>query len=535
MTRSPILRTPLATTSLVTGLVLAAIFAMPAVGAGGMDLRGADLRGQELDGEKLVRADLRGADLTKASLRGANLTRADLRGADLTRADLRGARLGRAKLNQAILIRAKLKGAKLPGANLTEAVLNGADLRKVDLSGNKLLGADLSSADLRRASFEGANLRGAGFLGARTGGTKFAGGRFDRRSAEPEKRTKARRTRRQAAVDLTPAWKFVVMPDFLNQDIDYPDPNWDPVLDYVLSGVAKEKPDFVAVPGDLVNGHWTAGGAANIDLQARRFYSAWTGRLDAHGLDTVYAALGDHEIGDNPWDREKRGLIDAYRAAFARELSTPLNGPVGHRGSAYSVRHKNLQLVAVDPFEQHTAGGPVALGVTGGQLDWLRAQLRTDATHSVVMGHTPILASTRQRFTSSLRVPGGGGSHLWDALAAGDTKLYLAGEFHDVSASVKGRSTQVVSGSLPGVTEDINYLVVTVHPDRLQLDLKSVGTEITALGPAAPGESLPPVRLRLDSFTQSLGPYTRGRMTIGPRGPLPGREGLFRARFRALK
>jgi len=540
VTRSPVLHPILLAFAAVAALGLLAPVAPPASAAtqqaaAKRDLRGADLELAKLSGANLVRADLRGANLRRADLSGANLTRADLRGADLTRANLRGAILTRARFGRSLLVRAKLFGVRTKGANFREAVLNGADLRRVDFSRLDLHSADLSQADLRGASLEGANLRAAGLIGARTGGTNLSGAKLDRRTALPITRPKAPKQKAARAADSTPPWKFVVMADFLNQDINYPDPNWDPVLDYVLNEVAKERPDFVAAPGDLVNGYWTVGGRESIAAQGSRFFGAWRARMRAHGLQTVHAAIGDHEIGDNPWTAPKRQLIQDFRATFAKELSIPGNRLVGPNSLAYSVRHKNLHLIALDPFEQHRPAGPVAIGVTGNQLEWLRSELKSDAAHVVTMGHTPVLAATWQRNTSSLRVPGGGGSELWDTLSSGGSDLYLAGELHDVSATFKDGSTQVVSGSLPGVTPDINYLVVTVYPERLELAVRSIETKIHALGAPRFRGDLPAVRLTLSPFTQALGPYTRGRMTIGSTGPKPGREGLFNARFRALK
>lgn len=525
----------------VSLLALLALAAAPAAAAdrSGADLRGAelrhaDLRGDRMVGTKLQGADLRGADLRGANLRGANLTRADLRGADLTRADLRGARLGRARLNDAILARTKLRAARLPGARLRGAVLNGASLRGVRLRGLDLYGADLSRADLRRADLRGANLRGAGLIGARMLGTRLAGAKLDRRTALPSA-ARGRTSVRARVADDTPPWRFVVTADFLNQDVDYPDPNWDPVLDYVLSNIALENPDFVAVPGDLVNGNWTYGGADFVRSQGARYWGAWKRRLAAHGLTTVYAALGDHDIGDNPWPRAKRALLPTYRSTFAEQLGTPGGGAPGMAETTFAIRHKNLTLVAIDPFEQHTPNGPVAVGVTGEQLQWLTEQVDTDAPHVAVMGHAPILDTVYLRNSSGITVPGGGGSFLWNTLSSADVDLYLPGEVHDVSVAVKDGTTQVVTGSLPGVTPEINYLVVTVHPDRLELELKAITADIMGLGPAPRPGDLPPVRLSLSRFTRTLGPYTRARMTLRDNKPLPGREGLFAARYRPFR
>jgi uncharacterized protein YjbI with pentapeptide repeats len=535
---------PTSTRALAAALAAVVVASLASTAAAanrsGQDLRGADLRQQDLRGDRfvgtnLVRADLRGADLRGANLRRANLTRADLRGADLTRADLRGARLMRARLTETILARARLRGARLDGARMRGAVLNGASLARVDLSGLDLYGADLSAADLRRADLSGANLRGAGLIDARLNGADTTGAKLDRRTALPPASTARGRSARSAAADDTPPWRFIVTADFLNQDVDYPDPNWDPVLDYVLQSMALENPDFLAVPGDLVNGNWTRGGAGFVERQGVRYWGAWKRRLAAHGLTTVYAALGDHDIGDNPWNRAKRALLPTYRSVFAEQIGTPPGGAPGRAGTTFSIRHKNLQLIAIDPFEQHTPKGPVAVGVTGSQLAWLKRALKTDAPHVTVMGHTPVLAATFQRFTSGLTVPGGGGSFLWDALSAAGTDLYLPGEVHDVSIAVKDGTTQVVTGSLPGVTREINYMVVTVHPDRMELELKAIWADILGLGPAPRPGDLPPVRLTLSRFTQVLGPYTRARMTLGQNGPRPGREGLFAARYRVFR
>ena len=36
-------------------------------------------------------------------------------------------------------------------------------------------------------------------------------------------------------------WKFVSIPDFMNVDVNYPEPTWDEALDYVLLQIKAEK------------------------------------------------------------------------------------------------------------------------------------------------------------------------------------------------------------------------------------------------------------------------------------------------------
>ncbi len=500
-------------------------------------LRGADLRGADLRRARLTRADLRGTDLRRADLRGADLRGAKLISADLSGADLSGADLTRAHLGRALLANARLRRARLIETHLRGANLNGARLPRANLAGLDLAGVDFSRARLFGASLAGANLRGAGLLGADLRRADLSGTKKDRRTAIPAS-PRPRPLRRPAAapsLDATPPWKFVVMPDFLNQDIDYPDPDWDPTLDYVLERVAAERPDFVAVPGDVVMGHWTALGPVGIEAQGARYYAAWLARMRAHGL-TAYVSPGDHDVGDNPWGPTKRALVDSYEQTFANHMGMPRNGPAGHDGLAFSVRHKNLLLVGTNPFEQYRPDGPVAIGVTGAQLSWLEGTLADDdAAHSVVMGHVPILPATHRRNTSALATPGGGGSAQWNALVRGGAALYLAGEYHDFSAARKDGVTQVVSGALPGVTDEVTYLVVTVHPDRLELDLKSIATTVTVTGPPPGPSELPPVRLSLDADTRRDGPRTLATMSIDRSGTPSGRGGLFSRRTRALR
>ena len=79
---------------------------------------------------------------------------------------------------------------------------------------------------------------------------------------------------------------------------------------------------------------------------AATYYPAWSERLAGHGL-VPYPALGDHEIGDNPWRRPgdpwigfKRKNVPAFKQLFARELLTAgrrgatIRGPPGARAGA---------------------------------------------------------------------------------------------------------------------------------------------------------------------------------------------------------
>lgn len=336
-------------------------------------------------------------------------------------------------------------------------------------------------------------------------------------------------------------WTFVSIPDFLNNDVDYPDPLWDDALDYVLDQLKAEDPDFVLVPGDLIDGHWWDG-AEDVRTNAERYYTAWQRRMEDKGL-TFYAVVGDHEIGDNDWDEDKQQLVPVFKEEFADRLGMPRNGPPGHEGLAWSRRHKNLTLVAVDVFEQD-ASGTVTQSVSGNQLSWVRDTLAAaDTTHTIVTGHVPVLPTDRRRASSGLTLAGGAGAPLWTVISEGGASLYLAGEMHDISAAQKDGVLQIVHGSQPGAVEEFNYLVATVSSESIDLELKRIVTEIEGLDDEVPVEEQagglrrPPGPVTVPDAVRAAGPESIGTARVGTSpedGGVRDESGVFKDRLSRL-
>jgi len=141
-----------------------------------------------------------------------------------------------------------------------------------------------------------------------------------------------------------PRYTFVSAPDTWNADIatvqnasgwdpgepDSINESWRRATDVVLARFASHAPSFVLVAGDLVNGHWyssaapyqTLGDASTLPSARRAvregasiYFTAWKAGFQAHGL-AVLPAVGDHELGDNPWtDPMRRALEPVYKAA----------------------------------------------------------------------------------------------------------------------------------------------------------------------------------------------------------------------------
>lgn len=284
------------------------------------------------------------------------------------------------------------------------------------------------------------------------------------------------RTATPIAEENSETWTFVSIPDFLNFDVEYPEEGWEDALGFILDSMKAEDPDFAMVAGDLVWGHW--GTTENeINQWADKYYPGWMKRFEDHGLK-VYTAIGDHEIGDNPWKGAKAAAVPFYKNAFVRHLNMPHNGPEHMKGTAFYWHHKNALFVSVDVFEKgQSIQGDIAAQVTGRQLAWLEGVLekhRDEVDHIIVMGHTPILRPVRRFGSSGILLEKGRDSDLWKTLVKYRVDLYIAGEVHAVTCTESDGIQQIVHGNIIGFTPKPNYMVVTVHKDRLELELKQI-------------------------------------------------------------
>ncbi len=276
-------------------------------------------------------------------------------------------------------------------------------------------------------------------------------------------------------------WRFVSMPDFLNVDTDYPQQGWEDALSFVLEAVKKENPEFLTVAGDIVMGHWH-GEKEKPDIEgikhyADRYYTAWKARMDAHGLQ-YYTSIGDHEIGDNPWNYSNAlENVEAYKKEFREHMGMPLNGPEHMKGTAFYWKHKNVLFVSVDVFEVGNSDqGKIKADVSGKQLEWFENVLEQnqDVEHVIVLGHTPVLGPVRKWSSSGLMLTAGRNSMFWKTMAKYKVVLYICGEVHTMTCTERDGVQQIAHGGLFGYNPRVNYLVVDVYPDKLELTLKEL-------------------------------------------------------------
>jgi hypothetical protein len=314
--------------------------------------------------------------------------------------------------------------------------------------------------------------------------------------------------------DAPDTWTFVSMPDFLNVDTDYPQPGWEPALEVVLGSVKSERPDFVLVAGDLLMGHWYT--ADDVEKYAARYYPAWIHRMEHYELP-FYAAIGDHELGDNPWPDWKLALVPAYKEQFRRHLKMPENGPEHMLGTAFWWRHKGVLFVAVDVFEKAKGKqGGLTAQVTGDQLKWLDRVLgeNSDADHRIVMGHTPVLGPVRAWSSSRLMLEGGRESDFWQTMKRHGVDLYLCGEVHAITCIGRDGIMQIAHGGLIGYNTRTNYLVGKVSPGRIELELKEIDMVPSGEKLWQPGTNRPLETVTITGETRQRGFVPVGRVTL---------------------
>jgi len=316
------------------------------------------------------------------------------------------------------------------------------------------------------------------------------------------------------AVSAETPYRFVAAPDIFNQDIgdvrgqvgwEPGDPNsWTPQLEgavnTVLDEIAGQDPQSLLVAGDLVEGHWgrddlrtgifgptrtVAERAASLRRAGEFYHGQNVQRLAAHGLD-LYAAVGDHDIGDNPWAGGspelpfKRRHVGVFRSLFAQAYDTAPDGsprftdrPVGTQweDTAYAAQlSPDVLLVSLDVF--HVTRKHVRAEVVGGQLAWLQRVLADARTRGVpwviVQGHVPVLTPVRIRSSSGLTLEDGRHSPLWRTLSRYGVDLYLCGEVHDTSLKQADGVTQIATGT-PIYLRKASYLTADVYADRMDL------------------------------------------------------------------
>jgi predicted phosphodiesterase len=265
-------------------------------------------------------------------------------------------------------------------------------------------------------------------------------------------------------------WTFVVAGDSRGRDNGINAK----VVDRLVPAIAREKPDLVLVPGDLVQGY-----APPDAVRAQLLH--WRKRFMEPLLDAgirVYPIRGNHDLargGQQPWNE-----------VFAGKYALPQNGPADEKGFTYAVRHKNALFLNLESY------------VLKGRVDqaWVDAQLAGhDATHVFAQAHEPIYSMedghrdtlesnrpARDALIVSLVTGGGtaffcGHDHWYDhgvkTVAGLPLHQFIVGTAGAPLRSSKGKYRDKDVKALAHARA-YGYLVVSVDGDRLTARMKAL-------------------------------------------------------------
>ena len=282
--------------------------------------------------------------------------------------------------------------------------------------------------------------------------------------------------------------------------------------------MASYEPEAFLVAGDLMNGHWFRPWVLDmfdpqgqdygtvVDRAAEIYYGWFLHLFHSNGIDTVIAAVGDHDVGDNDWNvggRKSKHVI-TMRKAFGRTMVEPLNIPdqigsvpsrplgTDYESTSYAYQLKNVLFVTLDVFRQDDPNkslsvrtGSVTGDVEGEHLHWLEQVLEAAdkeelIDHVIVQGHVPALPGVRKDASSGMMIDNREESPMWQALRAhshdrgGKVRFYFGGEVHTVTSTKDPESdlVQLVHGNPPLYSGEGNYIVFTVHDSKIEAELR---------------------------------------------------------------
>ena len=246
---------------------------------------------------------------------------------------------------------------------------------------------------------------------------------------------------------------------------------------------------------------------------ATTFLDWWREILLQGGFDTVLGAVGDHDIGDNPWTvgRPAADHVGAFKEAFGTSMVDSLGLPATWNGvsttapedgagqydeTAHLYQHKNVLFVQIDVFryEGPTVGldgtnETVLPQVAQSQLDWLSDVLTAangDASvdHVIIQGHTPVLGPVNIRRSSGLTLEEGEDSPFFETIApfgtnmGGKLRAYFTGEVHASTVTTHEASgiVQIAHGKSGRV--DPKFMTFEVTPTSLRGTQHEIKTEV---------------------------------------------------------
>ena len=270
--------------------------------------------------------------------------------------------------------------------------------------------------------------------------------------------------------------------------------------------------ELITIPGDIVSGHWYAKkfvkrftsepkfatyNKSQVVVEAcKRSFGGLKQLIHAAGYDNLLVAVGDHEIGDNPWQKGSEVVkhIATFRKEFGNVFTKDENGssrfnqnigsaparPIGtiyeHTSNAY--QHKNVLFITLDMFrfddKDKALGnqGVVSGDISGKHFEWLEHVLKESQSiesidHIVIQSHLPIIYPVRKFASSGMLVDDSQSEKILNLFRKYHVDLYLAGEVHMNTLTKDSKSDLI---QFVGRGNDLtNLTTIDIEKDKLSL------------------------------------------------------------------
>ena len=296
----------------------------------------------------------------------------------------------------------------------------------------------------------------------------------------------------QSTAHAEESWRFLTLADWHIAEVYVHSHEYAEQIEEISASLKMLKANYggelVMLPGDNNVGHWDTPAfirkfkrglsPAQSILQAGELcYSGMVNAFKEAGYSRLLMAVGDHELGDNPWPpgTAVSKCQPQFREAFASVFNVKPDGgrfiydkPVGkaasrplgtkYESTSYAYQHKNVLFVTVDVFHQEDPDlaigrqGSVTGKVTGKHLAWLdqvlsEARKEASIKHIFVQAHLPVLQPVRRVNSSGMLMDDEMESDFWKTLRKHKVDIYFAGEVHSntVTKDPKSDLVQVVT------------------------------------------------------------------------------------------
>lgn len=309
-------------------------------------------------------------------------------------------------------------------------------------------------------------------------------------------------------------WRFILLADWHAAEI-YVQPNIFPAMaEENLAALKMLNENYggelILKPGDSNRGHWDTPQfiesfnpeltPAEAILQAGELcYTGMVNAFNEAGYSKILMAVGDHEVGDNPWPpgtavsrhqgEFRKAFADVFnsdpetgRFLYDKPIGQAPSRPLGtkYENTSFAYQYKNILFVTVDAFHQEHPDkqigpqGSVTGTVVGKHLAWLdhvlsEARKDTSIKHVLVQSHLPVLQPVRRVNSSGMLMDGEMESDFWKTMRKHNVDIYFAGEVHSntVTKDPKSDLIQVVTRG----RWLANFATVDVTDDEIDLTL----------------------------------------------------------------